>query len=172
MNLTRYLKPPRVNLEIRPVIPEFAEEVGRRRIVDESKQAVLKEIVPLLESSGNIVNATKLLTDLWNREKKASTAVGNGLAIPHVRTMQARKFTLAFARSTPGVEFDAPDGQPVHFLFAVVAPPYDDDLYLKVYREIALVFKDERRVEELRATADGHEAIRILGEAYRDRHHF
>ena len=48
---------------------------------------------------------------------------------------------MAFLRSTPGLEFDAPDGRPVHVFLALVAPPWDDRLYLKVYREAAELFR-------------------------------
>lgn len=163
MRLTRYLKPPQVKLELDARTPEeFPEGWSRDRFVWSVKSRVLEELVALFEGSGRIVNAKKLFTDLENRERKSTTGIGGGLAIPHVRTMQAREFTICFARSTPGVEFDAVDGAPVHLFFGVVAPPYDDKLYLEVYRQAAKVFQDETRRAELMTAEDPHEVIRII----------
>lgn len=163
MRLTRFLKPAQVRLELRTTTPpEVPEGWTRERFVGSIKEQVLSEIVELLVASGKVGNARKLYQDLLNRERKATTAIGGGLAIPHVRTLQAKDFILAFARSTPGVEFDAPDGASVHFFFGVVAPPHDDRLYLEVYRRIGEVFGTPERKEALRRAANEHEVIRIL----------
>lgn len=163
MRLTRYLKPPQVRLELQTTTPdEIPEGWSRDRFVWSVKEKVLEEMVALLDTSGRIVNATKLLTDLENRERKSTTGIGGGIAIPHVRTMQARDFTLCFARSTPGVEFGAIDDRPVHLFFGVVAPPYDDRLYLEVYREIGRVFGTDEAREQLMSAEDEHEIIKIV----------
>lgn len=161
MRLTRFLKPPQIRLELQTrtiVNPEWSAE----RIVRETKERVLTELAELLNASGNVNNPKKLLTDLMNRERKATTGIGGGIAIPHVRTMQARRFTMAFARSRDGVEFGALDGAPVHFFFAVVAPPYDDKLYLQVYKRIGEVFGTAGAREQLMDAADEHEVIRLI----------
>jgi mannitol/fructose-specific phosphotransferase system IIA component (Ntr-type) len=164
MRLTRFLKPPQVKLELDARTPgEVPEGWTRERFVWSVKEAVLRELVALLDASGKVANARKLATDLENRERKATTGIGGGIAIPHVRTMQAREFTMCFARSTPGVEFGATDGQPVHFFFGVVSPPYDDKLYLEVYREIGKVFGTEEARERLLAAETEHEIIKIVG---------
>ncbi|OHB74207.1 MAG: hypothetical protein A2Z34_10250 [Planctomycetes bacterium RBG_16_59_8] len=165
MRLTRYLKPQQIKLEIATRTPtEIPEGMSRERFVNDIKESVLREIVALHDASGNVSNTSKLFTDMWNREKKATTAVGDGIAIPHVRTMQAREFTLAFARSTEGVEFAAIDGEPVHFFFSVIAPPHNDALYLKVYKEMATIFGSETKVQALAAARNEHEIIKILSD--------
>ena len=161
MRLTRFLKPPQIRLELQTrtiANPDWSVE----RIVRETKERVLAELSDLLEASGNVNNPKKLLTDLLNRERRATTGIGEGIAIPHVRTMQAKRFTLAFARSREGVEFGALDGAPVHFFFAVVAPPYDDRLYLQVYKRIGEVFGAPDAREQLMDAADEHEIIRLI----------
>ena len=165
IRLTRWLKPPQVRVELVAQAPdEVTETWSAERLAWSVKEAVLRELASLLVSSGRIVKPARLLTDLINREKRASTAVGEGIAIPHVRTLQAREFALCFARSTPGIEFDAPDGAPVHFFFAVVAPPYDDKHYLEVYRSIGELLRHEGTREALFAATTEHEMIRVIGE--------
>ena len=165
IRLTRWLKPPQVRIELVARQPaEIPEGVSPERHAWSVKEAVLRELAGLLETSGRIAKPARLLTDLVNREKKASTAVGEGIAIPHVRTRQARGFAICFARSTPGVEFDAPDGAPVHFFFAAVAPPHDDKLYLEVYKSIGEFMRREGTREALFAAKTEHELIRVIGD--------
>ena len=95
----------------------------------------------LLERSGKIVNRTKLLTDFVNRERRASTALGHGIAVPHVRTYQAKELIIGIARSNEGYEFDAPDGRLVHLFFPMAAPSYDDTLYLRLFKSLAEVLQ-------------------------------
>ncbi|MCC6741278.1 MAG: PTS sugar transporter subunit IIA [Planctomycetia bacterium] len=162
MNLARYLKPAQIKVALatKPVPPPEGVSAENHRWA--LKEAVLGEMCDLLDSSGKTGNKSKLLTDLVNREKKSSTAVGKGVAIPHVRTMQAKELILAFARSAEGMDFDAPDGEPVHLFFSMVAPPYDDQLYLKIYREIGqLILKEESR-QRLLDAANEHEIIRVF----------
>jgi mannitol/fructose-specific phosphotransferase system IIA component (Ntr-type) len=130
----------------------------------EIKEAVLRELVELLDKSGKVANKSKLLTDLLNRERKASTAIGQGLAIPHVRTLQARDFIIAFARSSAGIDFDAIDGQKVHIFFCTVSPPYDDSLYLNVYKNIAVFMSNEQRRKTLFEAEDAHEIVRVISD--------
>jgi mannitol/fructose-specific phosphotransferase system IIA component (Ntr-type) len=163
MRLTRFLKPAHVKLalEARP-IENPPETWSPQRIAWETKERVLRELVELLDRTGNVINAKKLLTDLTNRERKATTGIGGGLAIPHVRTMQVRKFTLAIGRAPDGIEFGALDDAPVRFFFCVVAPPYDDKLYLQIYRRIGEVFGTAETRQQLMDATDEHEIIRIV----------
>lgn len=163
MRLTRYLRPAQTKLELdtRPD-PETQAEWSPERVTAWIKESVLAELADLLEISGKVGNKNKLLTDMINRERKATTALGHGVAVPHVRTLQAKEFVMAFARSTDGLEFEAPDHKPVHFFLAIVAPPYDDELYLKVYRQIAMLFRQEEFVTQLLEAPDIHTIIKLL----------
>jgi mannitol/fructose-specific phosphotransferase system IIA component (Ntr-type) len=123
---------------------------------------VVQELVQLFATTGQIANEKKLFTDLLNREKRASTAYGDGVALPHVRTLQARSFVMAFARSTPGLPFGAPDHKSTHLFFGLVAPPYDDRLYLRVYRTLGPLLLDTEWQAELMAARDPHRVLRLL----------
>jgi len=162
MNLARYLKPAQIKVQLatRPTDPPEGASVEKHRW--DLKEAALSELCDLLDSSGKSGNKSKLLTDLVNRERKSSTAVGMGVAIPHVRTMQAKELILAFARAPEGLDFEAPDGDPVKLFFAMVAPPYDDKTYLSIYKEIgSLILREDSRQRLLDAKNE-HEIIRVF----------
>lgn len=164
MNIGRYLRPEQVKLELETCPDPDVEESIRAgdRYRWSQKQGVIEEVCALLCASNKAGNPKRLLTDLINREKKATTGIGHGVAIPHVRSMNVKEMVVAFARSSAGVEFLAVDGEPVHLILAIVAPPYDDSLYLKIYREMAQMFLDEEVVRGIREAEDEHEIIRIF----------
>jgi len=96
------------------------------------KKKILELMVKLFEKSGKIVNPSKCLTDMVNREAKATTGLGMGFAMPHVRSLQAREMVMAVMRSDRGVYFNSLDNAPVHVLVGIICPPYEDKLYLRV----------------------------------------
>jgi mannitol/fructose-specific phosphotransferase system IIA component (Ntr-type) len=140
MNLRRHLDPRSIELGFRIETDDLDPEMPPSKRLGLVKERVIGKLAELLEASGRVSKRTKLHLDLLNREKKAGTALGRGIAMPHVRTRQARDLVMAVAVSHEGVDFGAPDGRPVHAFLALVAPAYDDRLYLKVVRHLAELF--------------------------------
>ncbi|MFO0984586.1 MAG: PTS sugar transporter subunit IIA [Planctomycetota bacterium] len=138
------------------------EESHRRRWVRDQKEAVIREIVRLFDQTGRVSNQSALFEDLWNREKRQGTAIGDGIAIPHVRTLKVRQALLGFARCTRGVEFDAPDGKPVHLFFPIVGPPYEDRVYHRVYHALGELLQSAEVRARLLHTHDAGEVYRLL----------
>ena len=168
MQISRYLSPQLIKLEMETVFeqPDEGSE-GTVLTIKQSqarKEVILAECVDLLDLSGKVGNRNKLLKDLFDREKKATTAIGKGIAIPHVRTMQAKELIIAIARSTEGYDFDAADGQPVHIFVAMAAPPYDDSLYLKVFRALAQLFSYEGFYQRIMSAEQPYDIIRAIKE--------
>lgn len=165
MNIARYLCEQSIKIEMTSKInpPEEGASISKWKL--KSKEIILDELVSVLECGFRVGNRTKLLADFVNREKKASTGIGHGIAIPHIRSMQAKDFMLGFARSTGGYEFDSPDNQPAHLFFVMAAPPYDDNLYLKIFKSLSEVLHHhDSRTQLLEAESAG-EIIRIIRNA-------
>ena len=163
MNLARYIRPEQIRLELNTQAPPEPEEpYDRARYVWSIKELVLEELTELVSSAGRIGNAHKLYLDLAHREKKATTGLAYGVAIPHVRTREAREFLMAFARCTPGIPFDSLDGGLAHLFFVFIAPPYDDTLYLRIYKQIAEAFTFHDAARTFMGAQDEGEVIRAL----------
>lgn len=168
MSLLRYLRPELIKMEMETKEdPELLEDPDVSiRYKRELKNRILEEICELMENAGVVANRSKLLTDMINREKKASTGLGGGMALPHVRTMQVRSFTVALLRHPEGVWFDAPDGKPVHLFIAMAAPPYEDQQYLKLYRSVGKAMESYPELVEAVVEADTEEALRRVLKFY------
>lgn len=96
-----------------------------------------------------------LLEALLAREEVMSTAIGNGIAIPHVRQFGSeslQKDSIVVAYLFEPVDWKAPDGQAVHTLFLVLAA--DETRHLQILAEIAQLTSDESFVEFLKTMPD------------------
>jgi PTS system fructose-specific IIC component len=164
MNLARLLDPELIKLSMDTRIETESGTMPTAKQNRQNKELILDELVSLLEKSGRVGNRTRLLTDFINRERKASTAIGYGIAIPHVRTYQAKDLVIAVARSVEGYEFEAPDDGPVRLFFAMAAPSYDDSLYLKVFKALAEVLRFDYFRDRLMTAETEYDIIRAFEE--------
>jgi mannitol/fructose-specific phosphotransferase system IIA component (Ntr-type) len=109
-----------------------------------------------------------LLDMLRRRESLGSTGIGKGVAIPHGRSLAISELRVLFARSEPGVEFDAVDSKPVHLFFLIVAPPQDKrNEYLPLLGRIAELVKDRKVRDRLRKVEDFEDLRELLEEQIR-----
>jgi mannitol/fructose-specific phosphotransferase system IIA component (Ntr-type) len=165
MQISKFLKPELIKLEMETNIEFPADsQIHPQKRMMLMKQGILKELVDLLDKSGKVVNKKKLLLDFFNREKKATTGIGGGIAIPHIRSMQAREFILGFSRSRWGYEFDSLDKKLVHIFFVMAAPPYDDKLYLRIFKALAEMLQYGQFIQKLLEVSTEYEIIRAIQE--------
>jgi PTS system fructose-specific IIC component len=162
MKLSRYLSEAAIKLEMETVIEPLPEGGSLKKWREGAKRKIINELVGLLENGARIGNRTKLLNDFVNREKKATTGIGHGVALPHIRSLQAKDLTLAFARSKQGYDFESLDNQPTHLFFVMAAPPYDDSLYLKVFKTLSQMLQHEQFRQELLEVSSSGEVIRAI----------
>ena len=102
---------------------------------------------------------------LERREQLGSTGVGHGIAIPHCRAVGIPQLRLAFGRVPAGVPYDAIDGQPVHNLFLIVAPPVEvSNLYLPVLGRLAQFAKGADVPARLAGLKSVEEFFQLLDE--------
>ncbi|OQB98275.1 MAG: Nitrogen regulatory protein [Spirochaetes bacterium ADurb.Bin110] len=105
------------------------------------------------------INHKVLIDALLSREEMMSTAIGNGIAIPHVRLFDStnlKEDIVVVAYLFEPVDWKAPDGKPVHTLFFVLAA--DETRHLQILAEIAQLASDEDFVDFLK-TMPSREAL-------------
>ncbi len=119
-----------------------------------TKDGVLKELADYLSQDREVRDVKLLLEMLRKRESLGSTAIGSGVAIPHGRSLAIANIKVVFARHQKGVDFEAPDGEPVRLFFLIVAPPQDrNNEYLPLLGTIAELTKESAARERLLAAA-------------------
>ena len=112
-------------------------------LVGTNKEEVLREVTDFLQSQGLIKDKESLLNTLIEREKLGSTGIGENVAIPHGKFDELSKIITVFARSLKGVDFEALDQKPVHFVCMVIAPSNSTGQHLKTLARISRIFKSQ-----------------------------
>jgi PTS system nitrogen regulatory IIA component len=108
------------------------------------KVGALRELVAAAARSGEVADEAALHKAVLEREELSSTAFGEGLAMPHVRLPGIKRFLTVLGRAKDGVDFGAPDHQPVRLLLLIVGPEPRREDYLKLMGRAAKFLKHER----------------------------
>ena len=106
-----------------------------------------------------------LTTAVRAREDLMGTGVGNGVAIPHARLETLTKPVLTFGRSVTGVDWDAPDGLPAHFIFLLLTPVIDEGLQLQSLAALARGMSNETARTQLTQANTDQEVWQALQDA-------
>lgn len=128
------------------------------------KEEVIKELADLLINSGDIQkkDRAKIIEALMSREALGSTAIGQGVAIPHAKSDCVAKLVAAFGLSKRGVDFDSLDGEPAYIFFLLLAPQDSAGPHLKALARISRLLKDKYFRDSLRSCADNQAVIKAI----------
>ena len=112
-------------------------------IKEKRKKKILKEFSRILGNNLSL-STSDIYSQLLEREDLDSTAVGNGIAIPHCR-IQTDKFTikLLVVVSKEGINFDSIDKKPVHLFFVIIAANNSQASYFKVLSHLARALQNQ-----------------------------
>lgn len=88
------------------------------------------------------IQEAEIFKEVWARESVMHTALPNGLAVPHARLDDLSKPTVIVARSTQGVDFDAPDGQLAKLIFLLLTPTDQPATQLELLALVAKTFEE------------------------------
>jgi len=130
----------------------------------QTKEAVVRELAERMAASHPEIDADRLVEVLWERERLGSTAIGDGIAIPHGKLPGLREVLGAFGRHLQGVDFQSLDGRPTQLFFLLVAPEDSVGAHLKALARVSRLLKDRAFRARLLAAADQAELCRIIRE--------
>lgn len=122
------------------------------------------ELVDYLSEKGDIPSDCKvnILTALEEREAQISTGIGSGVAIPHTFSDSMEEVVAVFGRSKEGIDFEALDNAPVHFIILFIVPRKDYHLHLRTLAAIAKMFTNSEVRRQLAAAVSRDEILEIL----------
>jgi PTS system nitrogen regulatory IIA component len=129
-----------------------------------NKEDVIKEMVDFLIEASDVEkrNRNKLIDALMSREALGSTAIGQGIAIPHAKCDCVDKLVAAFGLSKKGVDFDSLDGELAYIFFLLVAPQDSAGPHLKALARISRLLKDKYFRDTLRTCMDEKSVIKVI----------
>jgi nitrogen PTS system EIIA component len=126
-----------------------------------SKKRLFEQVGLLFENHHGIARS-QVFDSLFARERLGSTALGQGVAIPHGRIKGLKEALGALVRLAQPVAFDAPDGQPVSLVFVLLVPEQATEKHLQILSELAQMFSDKALREAMNQAPDAaalHEMV-------------
>jgi len=129
-----------------------------------SKEDVLSELVDLLINA-NVLDKKdrkKVMEVLMAREALGSTAIGQGIAIPHGKYESVNKLVGCLGVSKKGINFDSLDGELAHIFFLLVAPVDSAGPHLKALARISRLLKDKFIRDSLKSVEDEKNIVKII----------
>ena len=114
-----------------------------KKLISREKYQAIHELIQRVPIFAEIHNLNEFEEAVFQREKLQTTSMGKGVAVAHGRIKNFGKVITALGVSTEGIDFDAIDGKPVHFLFIIATDINNRDEYLKVLASIIRSIRDE-----------------------------
>ena len=133
--------------------------------VASDKADAIAKLVKLMETQGNVVDVDAYTEAVHARESFGSTALGEGIAIPHAKTAAVSAPGLAAMTLPEGVDYDAPDGLPTTLMFLIAAPDTKADVHLEVLSRLSMLLMDPEFCDSLRAAKTSEEFLAVIDAA-------
>src|SRR5690349_12071945 len=128
------------------------------------KRGILEELASYMAEHHPRIDRATLSKVLIEREQLASTAIGEGVAIPHGKLGALGEIVACLGRAPGGVDFDSMDGQPTFLFFVLVAPDSSTGQHLKALARISRVFKDPEFRKRLLAAKDAEAMYHVVAD--------
>jgi len=140
------------------LLPEFIKV----DLKAQEKNEAFEELITCYCKADNSKAYDEILNAILEREAKMSTGIYKGIAIPHGKTNAVKTLRIVLGISQKGVNYDALDGEPVHLLFMIIAPPDDPESHLRLLKRLAGLIETPNFQLELQAQTDPQSAYKVI----------
>lgn len=127
-----------------------------------TKQAAFEEMINRLYEAGRITDKKVFLEGILARESQTTTGLGDGIAMPHAKNSAVKMPTVAFARSTAGVDYQAMDGQPVHLLFMIAVPANANNTHLEALASLSRYLLQDGFMDKLKQATTPDDVVNLF----------
>ena len=134
-----------------------------------SKLDVVDELVDLVNDSGNLNDKNEYKKAILAREKLGTTAIGEGVAIPHAKNKSVNKACLAAGVSKEGIDYEAFDDSLSHLFFMIAAPDGANDTHLEVLSRLSTILMDESFRNDLMNSPSVEEFLDLIDEKEKEK---
>jgi len=131
-----------------------------------NKEEVIDELVTLLVNAETVEkkHKSKIIEVLLAREALGSTAIGQGIAIPHGKSEYVPEMVAGLGISKKGINFDSLDGEPAHIFFLLLAPVDSAGPHLKALARVSRLLKDKFFRESLKSVKSNKEILDLVSQ--------
>jgi len=150
---------------------EFADFVCFEAIIPELKaedrDGAIAELVSALDKAGRLGkgNCEEIIKAVIKRENEASTGMGKGIAVPHVKHRAVKDVVAAIGRSGVGIDFPSLDKQPVYSVILLISPTDNPDKHLQTMEYVFKHLQQEKFRRFFRQSQTAQQLEALLREA-------
>ena len=127
-----------------------------------SKKRALEMLSDMLSKAMPTPDGEDIFDSLLARERIGSTGLGHGVAIPHGRMAGLEEAAAALITLDTPVDYDAPDGEPVDILFALIVPEESTEVHLQILAQLAKMFSDNQVLTHLREATTQESLLALI----------
>jgi len=138
------------------------EKIVKIPLKSRKKNDVIKELLTILKDTGKIKDIKTALKDVLKREELASTGLGEGIAIPHAKSLAVKTLTIAIGLAPDGIDFDSLDDLPSTIFFLILAAPDQTGPHLQALTEIAKVTGNKDFCKKILNAANPSEVVELF----------
>lgn len=134
------------------------------------RDGAIVELVSSLDEAGRLEKGKceEIARAVIKREKEASTGLGKGIAVPHVKHKAVKDVIATIGQSSAGIDFFALDKQPVYSVILLISPADDSDKHLQAMENIFKHLQQERFRKFLRQCRSVEQIEDLFNEADED----
>lgn len=140
----------------------FSPEDVAIDLLCENKEQAISYAVELMAKNHHIPESQRVMTTMLEREKLASTGIGEGIAIPHGLCDGLSQTVMAVLRLKNPIEYGAPDEKPVDLLFCIAGPRDNTAYHLQLLSKLARILHNEQFRTALREAADRESLWKLI----------
>ena len=131
------------------------------------RNGVIAELVSTLDKAGRLGkgNREEIIKAVIKREKEASTGMGKGIAVPHVKHQSVKEVVATVGQSSAGIDFSSLDKQPVYSVILLISPVDNPDKHLQVMETVFKHLQQDKFRKFLRQSETAEEIENLLREA-------
>ena len=126
------------------------------------KEAVIAELVDVLDDNGLLNDRGGALEAVMTREKTRSTGIGSGIAIPHGKCKAVKKLVMAIGIAKEPIDFESIDNKPVNIVLLLVSPVDQTGPHIQALAKISRLMLDEQFKVGLEGASSSEEAYNLI----------
>lgn len=129
-----------------------------------SKEEIINELLDILVKAGKVKDRAAALASILDRERKMSTGMKHGIAIPHGKSSAVSDLVACIGISDTAVDFDSLDHEPCRIFIMTLSPIDKTGPHLQFLAEVSLLFKSSEKRAEILSATSSEAVLKILTE--------
>ncbi len=129
-----------------------------------TKDEIIRELLDVLVKNGSVASFDKAYQGILERERKMSTGMKHGIALPHGKTDAVASLAACVGVSDYPIDYETLDGKPCRIFIMLLSPPTKTGPHLQFLAEVSLLFRSAEKRAALLSAENPGAVLRALSE--------